>query len=162
MATDYEIIAAQLLRINPRNHEAWNDWGMGICGEALSLPKDEAAPMFAEAVLKLAVACDLSPQNPVYEGNFADALYQQAARSSDAVALPLFHEAGEVYERIIRRMPRSSSAWGVAAICLLGQANRVEVDRCEPLYHAAYVRLAVAAEIEPQDGWLGTTGDCHF
>lgn len=76
MAANYEIIAAQLLRLNSRNHDAWNNWGHGLCQEALTLPDKEAAPLLAEAARKFAVACDLSPRNVLYRSNLAFALLQ--------------------------------------------------------------------------------------
>ncbi|MBC8143650.1 MAG: hypothetical protein H7Y38_19640 [Armatimonadetes bacterium] len=150
MAATYEIIAAQLLRINTRNHAAWNDWGAGLCNEALTLPNDVAEPMLADAARKFAVACDLSPRNVLYWSNFGIALYQQGLRSPDASALPLFREAGEAHERAVRLSPRRYNSWNEAGICLLEQAKRTERDRCEPLYHAAYVRFAVATDLQPQ------------
>ncbi|MBC7806253.1 MAG: hypothetical protein H7145_08890, partial [Akkermansiaceae bacterium] len=49
MSAEYEIIAAQLLRVNSRNHAAWNEWGRGIFDEALTMPPDIAEQMLTDA-----------------------------------------------------------------------------------------------------------------
>ncbi len=155
MAAEYEIIAAQLLRVNSRNHAAWNEWGRGIFDEALRMPPEIAEPMLTDAGRKFAVASDLSPGNAVYWQNRGAALLERAKRDTTGTPLPLFEEASTHYERSIRLSSRQSEAWKGAALCYMERAMRAGAKECGSLYDDAFVRFAVLAELSPgnHDTW---------
>ncbi|MBC8136610.1 MAG: hypothetical protein H8F28_12040 [Fibrella sp.] len=152
MAAEYEIIAAQLLRVNSRNHAAWNNWGVGIFNEALELPDDVSAPLFEEATRKYAIAADLAPREPLYWQNWGGVLLQQAIRATDEKKLSFFQDACLKYERAVRLRPGWHSHWWNLGTCYLEWAKRTDVKLADPLYYEAYVRYAVVAEIlEPHN-----------
>ena len=153
MAADYERAALHALRINPRDREAWNRWGIGLFNEALTLPNEDALPMLADAARKYAVASDLAPSEPAYLRNGGNALFHQGTRTSgDGDALAFFAGACEKYRAVVRLTPRDHVAWDSWGAALVETAAREKASGDAPIWHEACVRFAVAADLAP-DKW---------
>lgn len=155
MAAEYEIIAAQQLRVNPRNHAAWNEWGRGLFDEAIKMPSDIGEQMLLEAGRKFAIASELFPGEVAYWQNCGAALLERAKRDTTGNAVPLLDEATALYEKAIRLSSRQSGPWQGAALCYHERATRAVSLDCGPLFEAAFIRFAVATELAPRryDTW---------
>ena len=135
------------MKIKPDKHEALNNWGNALSGQAKTKSGSEADRLFRLAGEKYEAALKIKPDSHKALNNWGNALSGQAKTKSGSEADRLFRLAGEKYEAALKIKPDSHEAlnnWGNA---LLEQAKTKRGSEADRLFGLAEQRLLSAEAI---------------
>ncbi|WP_424776830.1 tetratricopeptide repeat protein [Porphyromonas endodontalis] len=137
--------------LNPKNYEAFCNWGATLMEMAKTKSGGEAEALYKEAIEKYQEAIKDKPHYYVAYYNWGVTLMDLAAGiKSDSEAEDLYKEAIEKYQEAIKNKPDYYTAyynWGVA---LMELAARTESDsEAQECYKEAFDKFRNAVEYKP-------------
>ena len=130
-------------------HQAQNNWGNALLGQASITAGPQADVLFAAAYAKYERALDLKPDKHDALFNWGNALSSQAEMKAGPEADVLFAAAYAKYEKALELKPDKHEVlnnWGAA---LSDQAKMKAGPEADVLFAAAYAKLERALELEP-------------
>ena len=135
--------------LNPRNSEAFCNWGTALSDLAETKSGIEAEKVYDEAIEKYQKAVEYKPDFYAAYDNWGNALMKLAETKSGIEAEKLYNEAIEKYQEAIKYKPDKHDAyynWGVALVNL---AETKSGSETEELYKDAFDKYQKAIEYKP-------------
>ena len=142
---EYEVATV----LNPRNYEAYNNWGATLSDLAETKSGSEAEKLYDEAIEKYQKAIEYKPDDYQAYNNWGATLSDLAETKSGSEAEKLYNEAIEKYQEAIKYKPDKHDAyynWGVALVNL---AETKSGSETEELYKDAFDKYQKAIEYKP-------------
>jgi cytochrome c-type biogenesis protein CcmH/NrfG len=140
---------AAALRIDPKKHAAFYNWGSALSTQASTKSGGEANRLWALAAEKYAAALEIKPDKFEALYNWAASLAYQARTQSGDEADKLWALAGEKYNAALKLKPESDDLlydWGVA---LATQADTKSGDEAYGLLAEAGKKYQAALKLNP-------------
>ena len=135
--------------LNPRNSEAFCNWGTVLMELAKTKFGSEAEALYKEAIDKYQEAIKNKPDDYETYNNWGTALSDLAKTKSGIEAEKLYDEAIEKYQKAIEYKPDYYQAyynWGTA---LMELARTKSGSEAEKLYNEAFEKYQCATEYKP-------------
>lgn len=140
---------ALALKLNPKSHHAFYNWGVTLAEKAKGKSGGEAHRLLDVAEEKFAAALAIKPDKEEALFGWASALLSQARGKAGAEAELLFESACEKYEAAFKFGGQSEEVlanWGSA----LGDlANLKEGSEADQLFEVALEKMSAALKINP-------------
>ena len=142
---EYEVATV----LNPRNYEAYNNWGATLSDLAETKSGSEAEKLYDEAIEKYQKAIEYKPDYYQAYNNWGNALMKLARTKSGSEAEKLYDEAIEKYQKAIEYKPDDYQAYNNWGATLSDLAETKSGSEAEKLYNEAIEKYQEAIKYKP-------------
>lgn len=142
---EYEVATV----LNPRNYEAYNNWGIALSDLAKTKSGIEAEKLYDEAIEKHQKAREYKPDSYAIYNNWGIALSDLAGTKSGSEAEKLYDEAIEKYQKAIEYKPDYHEAYNNWGVALMKLAETKSGSEAEKVYKESFKKYQKAREYKP-------------
>ena len=142
---EYEVATV----LNPRNYEAYNNWGIALSDLAKTKSGIEAEKLYDEAIEKHQKAREYKPDSYAIYNNWGIALSDLAGTKSRIEAEKLYDEAIEKYQKAIEYKPDYHEAYNNWGVALMKLAETKSGSEAEKVYKESFKKYQKAREYKP-------------